>query len=327
MKPAASEPSPLFEPAPGPSPARNGTTLPVRLQAAAVQFLAFALRRLPRTAAPALGALAGALYGTLDRRRHRIAIENLENSQGMDSTHWAGPALARQSFRHFGRVAFEVLTLDRYRPSDAGSLVTYEGLDYIRNAYARGRGVFLFSAHYGNWELVALMQGYMGMPLAMITRPLDNPLLEDFVRIRREASGNRVILKRSAIRQALKAVSEGKGVAIVIDQNVRAGARLFLEFFGRPASTTPTLALLALKTGAPVVPVFSIPGPRGSYHVVYGPEVVFEPTGDRDRDVRALTERCTKIIEDQIRARPEFWLWMHERWKSRPRESEWPPKQ
>ena len=126
--------------------------------------------------------------------------------------------------------------------------------------------------------------------------------------------------------QALKAISEKKAVAIVIDQNVRAGARVFLEFFGRPASTTPTLALLALKTGAPIVPVFSFPGPRGSYRIVYGPEVVFQPTGDRDRDVRALTERCTRIIEDQIRARPEFWLWLHERWKSRPRNTEWPPR-
>jgi KDO2-lipid IV(A) lauroyltransferase len=99
---------------------------------------------------------------------------------------------------------------------------------------------------------------------------------------------------------------------------------VFVDFFGQLASTTPTLSLLALKTGAPIIPVFSIPGPGGSYRIVYGPEVQVERTGDRDRDVRLLTERCTKIIEEQVRAHPECWLWMHERWKARPKPFEWP---
>lgn len=301
----------------------NGVTMHV--QAAASRAITLVLRALPRRTTAALGELAGGLYAHLDRRRHAIALENLERALGAEVPEERRRDIARTVFRHFGRTAFEILTMDRFRPGDAGGVFTFEGLEHIREAYARGRGVFLFSAHYGNWELTALMQGYLGMPLALITRPLDNPLIEDFVRRRREASGNRVVFKRNAIRQALKAVAEGLGVAIVIDQNMRAGARIFVDFFGRPAATTPTLALLALKTGAPIIPVFSVPGPRGTYRIVYGPEVVYERTGDRDRDVRALTERCTKIIEAQVRKRPEYWLWMHERWKSRPREREWPP--
>jgi KDO2-lipid IV(A) lauroyltransferase len=308
-----------------PAPIRKASVGPVlRLQALLVRALTFVLGLLPRSATPALGALVGALYGRLDVRRRRIAEENLEHALGGETTPEARRKIVRQVFRHFGRVAFEILMLGRYRASDAGTLVTYEGLENARRAYAQGRGVFLFTGHYGNWELVGLLQGYLGLPLAVIARPLDNPLIDDHVRTVREASGNRVILKRSAIRQVLKAIGEGLGVAIVIDQNVRAGARLFVEFFGRPAATTPTLALLALKTGSPILPVFSVPGPGGSYHVVYRPPVEFAPSGDRDRDVRALTELCTRIIEEQIRSRPEFWLWMHERWKSRPGPGEWP---
>jgi len=297
-----------------------------RVEAMLVRAIAFGLRALPRSAVPLLGSAAGALYAQVDRRRFRVALDNLRESfgPGMPPRHRA--SVARAVFRHFGRVAFEILTLDRYAETDAGALVTYEGLEHIQSAYARGRGVFLFSAHYGNWELVALMQGYLHLPLVMITRPLDNPLLEEFVRSRRESSGNRVVLKRNAIRQALRAISEGKGVAIVIDQNVRSGARVFTEFFGRPAATTPTLALLALKTGSPIVPVFSFPGPRGRYRITNGRQLICSPTGDRDRDVRRITEQCTRLIEEQVRDRPGIWLWMHERWKSRPRASEWPPR-
>lgn len=306
----------------------------VRIQAVAVRAVAWILGRLPAGTVAALGAAAGGLYGALARRRRRIAIENLTAAMGRELPPERIRAVARAAFRHFGRAAFEMISMDRYGPAAAdpgeeagarggppGSVV-YEGLEHIRAAYARGRGVFLFSAHYGNWELVALLQGYLGMPLAMITRPLDNPLIESFMRGRREASGNRVIGKRSAVRHALRALSEGLGVAIVIDQNVRAGARVFVDFFGRSASTTPTLALLALKTGAPVVPVFSVPGPGGTYRIVYGPEVTVATTGDRDRDVRVLTQQCTRIIEEQVRARPDCWLWMHERWKTRPKRGE-----
>lgn len=289
-----------------------------RAQALAVRALARVLRALPPGATAGLGSLAGALYGRLSARRFAVARENLARALAPDVSPPDVERIARGVFRHFGRAAFEMLTMDRFRGSDIDRLFHYEGLEHIREAYARGRGVFLFSAHYGNWELVALLQGYLGMPLALVTRPLDNPFLEDDFRKRREASGNRVIGKRSAVRQTLKALSEGRGVAIVIDQNVRSGARLFVEFFGRAAATTPTLSLLALKTGAPIIPVFSFPEAGGGYRIVYGPEVTIDPTGNRDADVRALTERCTRLIEAQVRRRPELWLWMHERWKSRP---------
>jgi len=296
-----------------PSPA-----LAIRLQAAAVRALAALLRLLPAGIVAALGSSVGAVYGIVARRRRHIAIANLTAALGRDLPPDRIRAISDAAFRHFGRAAFEMITMDRFGPGDAGGRIVYEGLEHLQAAHARRRGVFLFSAHFGNWEIAALMQGYLGMPLAMITRPLDNPLLERFMRVRREASGNRVIGKRSAVRHALRAISEGMGVAIVIDQNVRSGARVFVDYFGRPASTTPTLALLALKTGVPIVPVFSFPGSGGSYRIVYGPEVTIDATGDRDADVRALTQKCTRIIEDQVRARPDCWLWMHERWKTRP---------
>jgi len=302
----------------------------VRLQAGIVRALAGFLRRLSPGAVASLGSAAGDLYRVLARRRHRIAIENLTASLGPAVPPERIRDIARDAFRHFGRAGFEMISMDRYRDPSArvvhepaaagiptGAHFVFEGLDHLRAARARGRGVLIFSAHYGNWELGVLLLGYLGAPVGIITRPLDNPLLEDFFRETREASGNRVIGKRSAVRETLRALHAGMGVAMLIDQNVRSGARVFVDFFGRPASTTPTLALLALKTGAPILPMFSFPGPHGSYRFICLPEVAVPATGDRDADVRALTQECTRIIEEQARARPGCWLWMHERWKTR----------
>src|SRR5262249_17391275 len=105
-----------------------------------------------------------------------------------------------------------------------------------------------------------------------------------------------------------------------IDQDARGGSEpMFVDFFGRPAATTPSLALLALKTEAPIVPVFSVPLPGGRYRITYLPEVPVVRTGNRTADVRTITQACTTMIDEQIRKTPECWLWLHRRWKRRPR--------
>ena len=128
----------------------------------------------------------------------------------------------------------------------------------------------------------------LALPLALLARPLDNPSLEDMLARRRGLSGNRIIHKRKAVRELLRVLREGQGVAIVLDQDARRDG-VFVPFFGRPASTTPTLALLALRTGAPVLPVFSHPLPDGSYRVVYEPDMEIVATEDRDADVERIT--------------------------------------
>jgi KDO2-lipid IV(A) lauroyltransferase len=175
----------------------------------------------------------------------------------------------------------------------------------------------LFSAHFGHWELTALMQGFLDLPLALVTRPLDNRALERMLAELRGRSGNRVIHKRNAIRESLRELRAGRGVAIVLDQDARAEG-VFVPFFGRPASTTPTAALLALRTGASLVPTYSVPRPDGSYLIVYEPAVEVTATGDREADVRRITARCTAILEGWVRRWPELWLWMHRRWKTQP---------
>jgi KDO2-lipid IV(A) lauroyltransferase len=278
-------------------------------------------RLVPRGLLPRVGALAGLAGYLLDAEHRRVGRDNLRLAYGAGFPDRELHRIHRACWRHFAQVTLDSLALRWLTRDEVGRRIRYEGLEHIRAAYARGHGVLLFSAHFGHWELVALAQGHLSMPLALVARPLDNPWLERRLRRLRRLSGNTVLDKRHALTSMLRVLRQGGGVAIVIDQDARREG-VFVPFFGHPASTTPTLALLALRTGAAVVPVFSVPEPDGSYRVIYEAEVPVDRSDDRDRDVVRLTARCTAIIERWVRQYPELWLWMHRRWKTRPDDSD-----
>ena len=159
--------------------------------------------------------------------------------------------------------------------------------------------------------------GLLGIPFSVIARPLDNPALDRRLIELRRATGNEVIPKLRAVRETMKAVARGAGVAILIDQDAGKDG-VFVPYFGRLAATTPTLALLALRTEAPIVPVFARVEPDGTIAVHIEPVVETHPTGDRDADVLRVTAACTAIVERWARSTPEQWLWMHRLWKTKP---------
>ena len=294
---------------------RNG------IEAGLVHLVFTVLRGLPRRARLSVGRALGSCLYALSSRLRGMALANLDRAFGDTRTAAEKSRIARRSFAHLGLLLCDSLTFSKADPDHLEKIALFEGLEHVRAAYARGKGAFVFSGHYGNWEIVALLQGYLRLPLAMVTRPLDNPHLEKMLHRFRTLSGNRVIHKRGAAREILRAIRQKWGVAIVIDQNVRGDDGIFVDFFGTPASTTPALATLALKTDAPIVPVFGIPLPDGRYRIRYLPEVQFQRTGDTRADILTLTQICTGIIEEQVRREPEFWVWMHRRWRTRPPEN------
>lgn len=282
--------------------------------------LAAGLRALPPRGRVLAGRALGRLLHALDRHHRRLARRNLVERLRLDDR--TAARTAREVFAHFGRTAAEVLALPAYARPGCERLFEIEGLEHLQEAHAAGRGVLVFSAHFGNWELVAQRQALAGIPLDFIARPLDNPWLERAFTRWREQAGNRVLGKHGALRGAVRSLREGRAVAILIDQNVRTPPRLFLPFLGRTASVTPTLARLAVRLGAAAVPVRSTPRADGGYRIVYLPPLKPLPTGDEDERVRELTARASALIEQWIRERPELWLWLHDRWKSQPEPGE-----
>ncbi len=283
---------------------------------AAVQGLSLALALLPIRGRMWVGRALGRTVYTVDKRHRQVALDNLAAAYPDSEEGWRED-VAKGAFEHLGRLLVEIL---RQGPdaSQALGLSKIEGWEWLRRVEAEGRGYFLLSGHFGNWERVAHLQGALSFPLWMVARPLDNPYLEKFFARRRESTGNRVVYKRNALREVAKGLKAGKGVAFVIDQNFGEAGRVFVPFFGRPAATTPALGRLAVRFNAPILPVFAYPEAGGRYRIVYGPPIETPNTGDPEADALELTARATALIEEAVRACPTAWFWMHRRWRSRP---------
>jgi KDO2-lipid IV(A) lauroyltransferase len=280
-------------------------------------LLGLLTRLLPRRACLWVGQALGLLAYRVDRKHRRLALANLEKALGRE----AGPderrRIARDSFGHFGRVTADILKWTRLKAVRREGLLKVEGEEHIRRALRQGRGVLVFSAHFGNWEVAAQAVAKLA-PLSVVARPLDNPLIEARLAEFRNRLGAKVISKFQAAKPILQALRHNEIVAILIDQNVQRKEAVFVDFFGLAAATTPGLASFHLRTLAPLIPVFCHPAPHSSYLVKIGAPLPFEPVGDPGRDVLKITQASTKIIEAEIRRQPGLWFWFHNRWKTRP---------
>src|SRR5688572_9160745 len=287
-----------------------------RLEFLAVTSMRALLRVLPRALIRAMGASLGLLFYVLDRPRRRVAVANL--TQAFPSrTEAECRVISRAVFVHFGRLLFEILEFSTLSHAEMLRRVEFEGEDRARHAYAQGKGVLFFTGHFGYWELHALVHALRLRPIGVLARALDNPALNRLLEDVRSATGNSVIYRQGAVRRVLKTLAAGEGVALLIDQHMHSPDAIWVSFFGRAAATTSTLAALALRTGAPVVPVFAHPLPGGRYKFVY--ESPVEPPEEEGPEaIRDFTQRCTDVLEMHVRKHPELWLWMHRRWRDAP---------
>ncbi len=274
---------------------------------------------LPRDLFLELGRTLGQFFYRLDTRHQKIAVNNFR-SAFPDSTAQEAETKIRNCYEFFSAYLFEMLTCFPTLPKDRMQKFHVEGMEHVEAAYKSGKGIIFFGGHFGPWELMALAQGANGFPLGLVVRKLDNPHLERQLEKLRVSTGNSIIDKNQGFRPMLKALREGKALAVLMDQNVSTGERVFVDFFGKTASTTPSVALLKLKTDCVLIPASGYVLPGNRYHFVYGAPVEVPISGDRQEDVRRITQECTRMIETNIRAHPECWLWMHRRWKTEPEE-------
>jgi KDO2-lipid IV(A) lauroyltransferase len=261
-----------------------------------------------------LGTAVGRLLFVLDRRHRRVAWENLTMAFGSSSTPQEIQEMTRAHFRCLGKTFVDICRLIRLTPADLKEVVEVDGQETLETI--RGRGVLFVTGHFGPWEyLPAAATHLAGEPLTVVARPLDNPYLDRFLNRVRERWGSRVVEKREALKVLLEVLRQEGRVGILIDQYVARGEGVLIEFFGRPASTTTAPALLALRSGAAVIPVVILRQGMGRFRIVVGKEVAIPRTGSVKEDVVFLTAAMTKALEDLIRLRPEEWFWIHRRWK------------
>lgn len=261
------------------------------------------------------GRLLGRVVHGVDRRHRRVALGNLRHAYPDRDEAWRR-RVARGAFEQAGRTAVETLWSEALDRDNLPQVADTEGLERLQAAARQGRGVIVATAHFGNWELLGIALGLLGAPLVSIARPLDDADLERTVLHLRTRTGNTVIPKTQAVRGALRALGEGRILAVLVDQNTQRHEAVFVPFFHDLAATTPVLGHLHLRTGAPVIPAFSVPA--GDRYRLVVEDAVHVSAGDPADAVRDLTAAVTARIERRVREMPAAWLWMHDRWRERP---------
>ncbi|CAM3291853.1 lysophospholipid acyltransferase family protein [Corallococcus sp. ZKHCc1 1396] len=227
-------------------------------------------------------------------------------------------ALARGAFRHLAAAALEVAST---RALEAGleTLVSWPEGDrqVLESALAKGRGVVFVSGHVGNWELLARRVAKAGYPSQSIAKETSDPRLTALVEDFRARGGVRSIWRgqEGAARAMLRALRGGEILGILIDQDTKVQS-VFVPFFGELAATPRAAADLALRTGAAVVVGFC--QREGAGYRLTMEEVPAPEAAEREAAVQALTAALSQRIEAAIRRAPEQWVWMHQRWKTRP---------
>jgi KDO2-lipid IV(A) lauroyltransferase len=293
-----------------------------RIEYTLVRLLTAIVRVMPDAAIRASGTMLGLAFYTLDGTHRRIAHRNLATAFPKRPDR-ERRAIARAAFVHFGRLLFQLLKFSTLSTQEMLARVEFEGEDRARLAYAQGKGVLFVTGHFGFWELHAMVHALQIQPIGLLARALDNPYLNAELERMRQRTGNFVIYRRGTIRRVMRALQEGQGVAVLIDQHVMGRDAIYVDFFERPAATTSAVAALALRTGAPVVPVFAVPLVDGRIRVIYE-HPVEPPRADSADAIREFTQRCTDVLEMYVRRHPDLWLWMHRRWRddSPPSESD-----
>jgi len=276
---------------------------------------------LPRKLCLSWGKTIGLAFYYLDKRHRLIALSNLKTAFGKELSAPELRRIARNSFIHFGKTFIDIIKLPHLGEDKRNALINVEGEENLHKALREKKGALLFSAHYGSWEIAPFFLSKKGK-LSVIARPLDNKLLEKELLKLRTSQGSNVIYKHQATKKILQSLRAKEMVAFLVDQNVLRQQAVFVDFFGKKAATTPSLAAFFLRTKSPLIPVFCYPTSSRAYHLKIFSPLSITLGGNYNQEVLKITQICTKIIEIQIRKNPDYWFWFHNRWKTRPEEEE-----
>jgi len=268
------------------------------------------------------GKQLGSMFFYLDWEHRKVALENLYLAFGKEKSEGELLAIARRTFENLGMMAVEFFRIPRMDVETFKKKVKIEGLEEALRLLAKRKGALLLLSHFGNWEMMGVMSKLIGDSIMVIAKPMKkNMKMDQYITKIRNAAGLEVVSSINASRTVIKALSRNRVVGILIDQRAKRSEGVWADFFGKKAPTTPGLAVLAMKTGAPVVPVFMVRNGFGKHRLVIQEPLELVHTGDIKKDVEANTQLFNHTLESMIRQYPDQWFWVHRRWERKKRAS------
>jgi len=283
-----------------------------------VWLVAQTLRWLPRPVARCVGHVVAILVYWLHPRLRCVGMRNLELALP-EKPLAERKRILRGVYISLGRLLAEIPKFPDYTLENVESIAVYDGLENYLAARDQGKGVLFMTAHLGGWEIGSFVHAMHGHWLNIIVRDLDNPLLDRWIRRLRTLHGNKTYDKAHYARGLFAAMKRGETVGALMDTNMTPPQGVFVNYFGVPACTAVGIARVAMRTGAAVLPAFTIwDESLGKYRIRFEPAIPVVRTGDDDADAISNTQNYTAAIEQAVRAHPDQWLWVHRRWKTRP---------
>ncbi|MEN8223518.1 MAG: lysophospholipid acyltransferase family protein [Acidobacteriota bacterium] len=271
------------------------------------------LRKFFRSFALGIFSIFGKRYQTLVKSNLKIAFPDLSDKDRL--------SLKKKILKHFSSIFVDIIYLfGGKNPDKVVGELKVEGIENIRNVLKKGKGAILFSAHFGNWELIPfILFRELGFRVSSIARRMDNPLTEQIVKKFRAFMGSDMIYKEGSLRKIIRVTEENGLIYLLIDQNTITREGVPVTFFGREVIAVTTVSQLYLKKGIPIIPLF-LTYQKDSIVLKIGEEISFKQSSDHNKDLRELTQKCMSLIENIIREFPDHWFWFHDRW--RPREGQ-----
>lgn len=283
-------------------------------ETALIRLFRSVIPRLPWTVLYAVGDLLGLLFYHAAGQRRRVAFQNLELALGDRFSPAQREALALRSCQHVVKTMLEFVRLPELSTADLTARVPFTGAEQLEAALNAGKGAILITPHLGNWEFMAARVSAAGFPLTVVGRDAANPAVAEFVSWLRTSAGTRVLPKRQSLRNVLAVLRENEVLGILPDQHAGEGGVVH-PFFGVPTPMHAIPALLARRTGAPLVAGAATRDRRNRLQLTLLPPLYAPRTDDRKRDVDQCLRQVIQVMEQLIRAHPDQWLWIHKRWR------------
>lgn len=285
-----------------------------------VRSMIFILRFIPRKVRLAFFGAMGSLSYYLATKSRKLTLKHLTMAYGKEKSPREIKRMAKRVFMFMGKNGGDILRAANIKDFDSfDKFRISHGAHHAEEAFRKGKGIIFLTAHLGAFEFTATEMSYRGYQPHIIGSPMKDARLNNLLWEQRIKFGATIIERGKDTFRIIKALKRGGTTGILIDQDTRVKS-IFVNFFGIPCATPVGAAVLALKTGAAVVPIFSHLNADGIQEINFYPEVEIIRTGDEDRDILENTQRMSDVVEAEIRKYPEQWLWFHERWKTKPGE-------
>jgi len=291
------------------------------LQYLIFKALSIFINCLPEGWALWLGRQMGRTVYFLDWGHRLVALENLDLAFGREKTKKELRTIARRTFENLGMTAVEFVRIPKTNLETFKMKLSVEGMEKAKEVLDNGkRGIILLLSHFGNWELMGLVSALFALPISVIAKPIKkNKWIDRMVNDIREGMGLEVIQAAKASRKVFQTLAQNRIVGILGDQRAKRSEGVWVDFFGKKAPTTPALAVLSMRTGAPVIPVFMIRNGRWNHRLLVGEPLQMVNTGNIKKDVEFNTRLVNQTLEEMIRKYPDQWFWVHRRWERKSR--------